>query len=82
MQHTYELDTRLADDRSSAVSGSTGRFARMFSVVGLALYAAFAVTALLVAPSIAQSPVVWVHLAITVSVAGLTFYIGSRIQRS
>jgi hypothetical protein len=79
MQYTYELDTRLAEDRSSAVTGSAGRFVRMFSVVGLALYAAFAITALLVAPSIAQSPVVWAPLAITVSVAGLTFYAGSRI---
>ena len=82
MQYTYELDTRLADERTSVASNSAGRFVRVFAVAGLAVYAAFAITALLVVPGIAQSPVVWAPLAMTAAVAGITFHAGHRLQKS
>jgi hypothetical protein len=82
MQYTYELETRLADERTSVASSSAGRFVRVFAVVGLAVYAAFAVTALVLVPGIAQSPVVWAPLAMTLAVAGLTFYTGHRLGNS
>ena len=81
MQYTYELDTRLADERMSVFSTGTGRFVRMFAVGGAALYAAFAVTALLVVPGLAQSPVVWAEMAMIAAVAGITFQAGRRLQR-
>ena len=81
MQYTYELDTRLADDRTSVLSTGTGRFVRMFAIGGAALYAAFAVTALLVVPGIAQTPVVWAPMAMIAAVAGITFHAGRRLQR-
>jgi uncharacterized membrane protein YfbV (UPF0208 family) len=81
MAYTYELDTRLAQERTSIVSNSTGRFVRVFTVVGLAVYAAFAVTTLIVVPGAVQSPVVWAPLAMTVAVAGITFLVGHRLQR-
>ena len=82
MAYTYELDTHLAEETTSSASIGTGRFVRMFTAVGLAVYAAFAVTALIVVPGAVQSPVVWVPLAMTLAVAGLTLLIANRLQRS
>jgi hypothetical protein len=80
MQYTYELDTRLADDRTSVLSTGNGRFVRIFAIVGSAIYAAFVATALLVAPEIAQSPALWVSVALTMAVARVTFFAGRRLQ--
>ena len=82
MQYTYELDTRLADESASVTSNGTGRFVRVFAVVGLAIYAAFALTAALLVPGLAQSSLLWAHLAMTAAVAGITFHAGQRLQRS
>ena len=82
MQYTYELDTRLAGERTSVTSNGTGRFVRVFAVAGLAVYAAFAIAAVLLIPGLAHSPALWARLAMTAAVAGITFYAGHRLQKS
>lgn len=82
MAYTYELDTHLAEEGTSSVSHRTGRFVKVFTAVGLAVYAAFAVTALIVVPGAIQSPVVWAPLAMTLAVASATLLVSSRIDRS
>jgi hypothetical protein len=79
MQYTYELDTRFADERTSVLSEETGRFVRMFAIVGWTLNAVFIITALLVFPGTLQSPVAWAPFAMVAVVAGLTFQAGRRI---
>jgi hypothetical protein len=81
MQSTYQLDSAIATEETSFLSLGTGRFVRVFAIVGFAVYAAFAVAALLVAPEIAQSPVLWASVAMTMAVAGITFLAGRRLQR-
>ena len=81
MQSTYQLDSAMATEETSFLSLGTGRFVRVFAVVGSAVYAAFAVAALIVAPEIAQSPVLWTSVAMTMAVAGITFLAGRRLQR-
>jgi hypothetical protein len=81
MQSTYQLDSAIATEETSFLSLGTGPFVRVFAVVGSAVYAAFAVAALIVAPEIAQSPVLWTSVAMTMAVAGITFLAGRRLQR-
>ena len=81
MQYTYELDTRLADQRTPVLSMGTGRFVRSFAIAGLTLNAFFVLTALLAFPDTLQTPVAWAPFALIAVVAGLTFHAGRRLQR-
>ena len=82
MAYTYGLDIHLAEETSSSASIGTGRSVRMFTAVGLAVYVAFAVTALIAVPGAVQGPVVWVPLATTLVVAAITLLVANRLQRS
>jgi hypothetical protein len=79
MQYTYELDTRLTDERTSVLSVGTGRFVRSFAIVGWILNAVFIITVLLVFPGTLQSPVAWTPFAMIAVVAGLTFQAGRQV---
>ena len=81
MQSTYQLDSAITTEESSFLSLGTGRFVRVFAIAGFAVYGVFAIAALLVAPEIAQSPVLWASVAMTMAVAGITFLAGRRLQR-